>query len=222
MRRAGLAVAGMVLALGLVIKPAWAMSCHGGGEMNHDKQQSADKKAEMESFTETVYSCPMHPEVRSDQPGKCPNCGMDLEAKQAVKYRLKKDHSVERSKADQNGKAVVQEEPQNNALSSCPMHSKAQSDKPGKSPKCGMDLEKQDEQGKAADKQCHEMGNDPQCDMASDEKQAVKKEAAPKKAASTQSQKGAGSAAYQCPMHPGVTSDKPGKCAKCGMFLEKK
>jgi hypothetical protein len=26
-----------------------------------------------------VYSCPMHPEVRSPTPGKCPKCGMDLE-----------------------------------------------------------------------------------------------------------------------------------------------
>lgn len=24
---------------------------------------------------------------------------------------------------------------------------------------------------------------------------------------------------YICPMHPGVTSDKPGKCSKCGMDL---
>jgi hypothetical protein len=27
---------------------------------------------------------------------------------------------------------------------------------------------------------------------------------------------------YACPMHPDVTSDKPGKCSKCGMKLEKK
>ncbi|MEO6598549.1 MAG: efflux RND transporter periplasmic adaptor subunit, partial [Polyangiaceae bacterium] len=27
----------------------------------------------------TVYSCPMHPEVRSATPGKCPQCGMNLE-----------------------------------------------------------------------------------------------------------------------------------------------
>jgi membrane fusion protein, copper/silver efflux system len=26
---------------------------------------------------------------------------------------------------------------------------------------------------------------------------------------------------YACPMHPEVTSDKPGKCSKCGMFLVK-
>jgi Cu+-exporting ATPase len=25
------------------------------------------------------YTCPMHPEVRSDKPGSCPKCGMDLE-----------------------------------------------------------------------------------------------------------------------------------------------
>lgn len=27
---------------------------------------------------DTVYSCPMHPEVQSATPGKCPKCGMDL------------------------------------------------------------------------------------------------------------------------------------------------
>jgi Cu+-exporting ATPase len=26
----------------------------------------------------TVYTCPMHPEVRQAQPGKCPKCGMTL------------------------------------------------------------------------------------------------------------------------------------------------
>lgn len=29
----------------------------------------------------TVYSCPMHPEVVSDKPGKCPKCGMNLTPK---------------------------------------------------------------------------------------------------------------------------------------------
>jgi hypothetical protein len=26
----------------------------------------------------TTYTCPMHPEVDSDKPGKCPKCGMKL------------------------------------------------------------------------------------------------------------------------------------------------
>ena len=27
----------------------------------------------------TIYTCPMHPEIRRDQPGSCPKCGMTLE-----------------------------------------------------------------------------------------------------------------------------------------------
>jgi multidrug efflux pump subunit AcrA (membrane-fusion protein)/rubrerythrin len=30
------------------------------------------------SATKQLYTCPMHPEVISDQPGKCPKCGMNL------------------------------------------------------------------------------------------------------------------------------------------------
>ena len=29
--------------------------------------------------TGTVYTCPMHPEIRQDHPGNCPKCGMSLE-----------------------------------------------------------------------------------------------------------------------------------------------
>jgi predicted RNA-binding Zn-ribbon protein involved in translation (DUF1610 family) len=32
-------------------------------------------------FEETVYTCPMHPQVRQDKPGKCQICGMTLEPK---------------------------------------------------------------------------------------------------------------------------------------------
>lgn len=30
-----------------------------------------------------IYTCPMHPEVISDEPGECPKCGMDLVLKEA-------------------------------------------------------------------------------------------------------------------------------------------
>lgn len=26
-----------------------------------------------------IYTCPMHPEIKQDNPGKCPKCGMNLE-----------------------------------------------------------------------------------------------------------------------------------------------
>lgn len=35
------------------------------------------KKAE-KAAEATAYTCPMHPEVTSDEPGECPTCGMDL------------------------------------------------------------------------------------------------------------------------------------------------
>jgi Heavy metal binding domain len=28
---------------------------------------------------DTVYTCPMHPDVRRTEPGTCPQCGMQLE-----------------------------------------------------------------------------------------------------------------------------------------------
>ncbi len=31
-----------------------------------------------ENTSATTYTCPMHPDVQQDQPGKCPKCGMDL------------------------------------------------------------------------------------------------------------------------------------------------
>ena len=44
------------------------------------KDKPAPEPASMaQPATETqVYYCPMHPEVTQDEPGKCPECGMDL------------------------------------------------------------------------------------------------------------------------------------------------
>lgn len=36
------------------------------------------QKQESASAMKTVYTCPMHPEVKQDHPGSCPKCGMDL------------------------------------------------------------------------------------------------------------------------------------------------
>jgi uncharacterized protein with PIN domain len=65
------------------------------------------------------YTCPMHPEVIANKPGKCPKCGMTL-----VKVEAKK---VKEAIAD---------------VYTCPMHTEVISDKPGKCPKCGMTLVK--------------------------------------------------------------------------------
>ncbi|HEY9102522.1 copper-translocating P-type ATPase [Chitinimonas sp.] len=40
---------------------------------------SAPKPAAQPAAGSTVYTCPMHPEIRQDHPGSCPKCGMTLE-----------------------------------------------------------------------------------------------------------------------------------------------
>ncbi|WP_312334831.1 efflux RND transporter periplasmic adaptor subunit [Sphingobacterium sp.] len=46
---------------------------------NADKNGHSDSSHAVESSL--TYTCPMHPEVISDKPGKCPKCGMELEQK---------------------------------------------------------------------------------------------------------------------------------------------
>lgn len=49
------------------------------------------------------YSCPMHPEVKSDKPGKCPECGMSL-----VEEKSTAAHSEHKSAAHPVAQKVIQ------------------------------------------------------------------------------------------------------------------
>ncbi len=49
-------------------------SCNGTTSTTETKTNSTDS-------VKVAYTCPMHPEVTSDKPGSCPECGMDLTEK---------------------------------------------------------------------------------------------------------------------------------------------
>jgi len=54
--------------------------------MNEKSLQTKNQEErEMENEKKTIYTCPMHPEVQKDQPGKCPICGMNLVPKKQEK-----------------------------------------------------------------------------------------------------------------------------------------
>jgi Cu+-exporting ATPase len=62
-------------------------AAHGGHEPHAHPAHGVDAKRELAAqaggappqVSGTVWTCPMHPEVRSDSPGACPICGMALE-----------------------------------------------------------------------------------------------------------------------------------------------
>mgnify|MGYP001317912959 CR=1 FL=1 len=59
--------------------------CSHHGHHDHHKSGGEPEKGGKydkvpEGYTGTVYTCPMHPEVRNPGPGSCPICGMGLEA----------------------------------------------------------------------------------------------------------------------------------------------
>ena len=148
--------------------------------------------------TRIEYTCPMHPEVISDQPGNCPKCGMTLMPKETSAT----GHAGHQTQGHPPAAADNAHERVSRAAVpgqyTCPMHPDVVSDQPGSCPKCGMFLVRVEDNG-GHDHSGHEShaghgGHD--------------------HAATTPEQ-------YTCPMHPEVISDQPGNCPKCGMILVK-
>ncbi|MDP2898175.1 MAG: HAD-IC family P-type ATPase, partial [bacterium] len=83
------------------------------------KEQRAEKPVHSGAATgmlRTFYTCPMHPEVRHENPGSCPKCGMALEASSPSPTPARTEYT-------------------------CPMHPEVVRDQPAECPICGMALE---------------------------------------------------------------------------------
>jgi Cu2+-exporting ATPase len=83
----------------------------------------------------TNYVCQMHADVKSDKPGQCSKCTMNLVPDGEVVATKASHHAQEGMNRDD---LVSQSDMQY----VCPMHSDVTSDKPGICPKCHMALEK--------------------------------------------------------------------------------
>ncbi|MFO1535476.1 MAG: heavy metal translocating P-type ATPase [Thermoplasmatota archaeon] len=149
-----------------------------------------------------AYTCPMHPEVRQETPGRCPTCSMALrraglpplrvaqpqrdpvcgmEVAADSPFRLERDGKTylfccAACRDRFSGKAPPPPAAGPGAVYTCPMDPEVRLAKPGACPKCGMALE-------------------------------------PLVPPTLRQE-------WTCPMHPEVVQDHPGACPKCGMALE--
>jgi hypothetical protein len=162
-----------------------------------EKESGTSQVMTLDSFSKVEqYTCPMHPEVRAEKFGKCPDCGMKLV--KAAHYEVYACAHKECPKPcvfskagkccgkDLQRKVMSKEEYYDFAQIQdeyfCPMHSEVTSEQAGKCSKCGMKLQ---------------MRTVPMPEKESSEMLS-----------------------YACPMHPDETSEQPGKCSKCGMKLK--
>jgi hypothetical protein len=63
---------------------------HSKMDMSSDPSLAKDTTR---AIVKNKYTCPMHPEVISDKPGKCPKCGMTL-VKVKSSSTIKKSHKM--------------------------------------------------------------------------------------------------------------------------------
>ena len=115
----------IVLAIGLFSATSVIAQEKKQKEMKHDSMKTETNHSKMDM--KTMYTCPMHADVKSDKPGECTKCGMDLK-------KMKMDHS-------KMAKTYT-----------CSMHPEVISKDPGKCPKCGMKLMKKKMEMKKMDK----------------------------------------------------------------------
>ncbi|MGL5046146.1 MAG: efflux RND transporter periplasmic adaptor subunit [Shewanella sp.] len=128
-----------------------------------------------------TYTCPMHPEVVSHEPGRCPQCNMFLveqhntadsgveqgqhqaDAHQATEHKhtasAKASDQVLTNPAPKAGSLVKAQNDETTIKYVCPMHAHIISDVPGTCPICGMNLEKVETGGNSQEININVSGN---------------------------------------------------------------
>jgi len=119
----------VMAAVGLMTVLALAGCTDQNGGSQTDTMENSATQAQL-------YTCSMHPEVISEEPGECPICGMDLvpvsSTESAGEQEMEHQHDTMEN-MDSGGEEAAQ-------LWTCSMHPEVVSEEPGECPICGMDL----------------------------------------------------------------------------------
>lgn len=214
-------------------------AAHGGDHAQHGGAPATAPPAGPAATA--AYVCPMHPEVTSPGPARCPKCEMKLErnAKAAPAGSARNDHAADgrgdhatRAPAGASARppAAAAADP---AAFVCPMHPEVTSPAAARCPKCEMKLVKNEKAsaapaphaGHAADAGAADAGaaDARAADVHAAEAHAGQAGPVPARPSTRPSAATtADPAAYVCPMHPEVTSPGPARCPECEMKLVKK
>lgn len=93
------------------------------------------------------FTCPMHPEVTSDHPGRCPKCGMFLQPDEQPPAPAAHQHThpgqpaAHQKHGGQSAPPPQADTGPRDGEWTCPMHPEIRQDGPGECPICGMALE---------------------------------------------------------------------------------
>ncbi len=108
--------------------------------MNHHPHRHGHADGE-QATVGTIYTCPMHPEVRQNQPGRCPKCQMHLVPEDEVHAGHQHGHGGGAGHPSPEPVAAPAAAVPVGTLYTCPMHPEVRQDRPGTCPICGMALE---------------------------------------------------------------------------------
>ncbi|MEO6280178.1 copper-translocating P-type ATPase [Roseateles sp.] len=117
------------------------------GPMHPGAPEMRGAESNLSLAADTVYTCPMHPEIQQERPGNCPKCGMTLQL--ATQGNAQSDHSHHATSPTEQAQPEAPEMPAAESnlsqaagtVYTCPMHPEIRQQRPGNCPKCGMTLE---------------------------------------------------------------------------------
>ena len=202
---------------------------------NMDKKLSEASKFDKvpKDYHGTVYTCPMHPEVRDIEDNGCPLCGMALKPESEVTEANSHDNNHAPYKPHENGHGADADsndiksvkgskydkvpENYNGTIYICPMHPEVRDVEKSDCPICGMFLQPEDQVAKEATNSDANEHDHAHCHGAGADGGEVK---SVKGGRYDKVPDGYDGTIYTCPMHPEVRDVRNSGCPICGMGLE--